>query len=45
MPDPAAVTWLSTADMAVRFRTSEGTIRYWRYSGTQHQRLKERWAP
>ncbi len=31
MPDP---TWLTTADMAERFRTDPGTIRYWRHSGT-----------
>lgn len=33
MPDlPADDTWLTTADMAARYHTDEGTIRYWRHT-------------
>ena len=30
---PADVIWLNTADLAARFRTDQGTIRYWRHTG------------
>ena len=32
MPDPAAADEvLTTADLAARYRTDQGTIRYWRH--------------
>jgi hypothetical protein len=30
----SGVVWLSTADLAERYRTDQGTIRYWRMQGT-----------
>ncbi|MEU4161294.1 helix-turn-helix domain-containing protein [Actinoplanes sp. NPDC026670] len=27
-------TWMTTEEVAARFRTAPGTVRYWRFNGT-----------